>query len=199
MAQIITLQQLSQLAAPQNGYTNHFSSTARSQDSSSSGSNSNHSNSSGSGSSSSTTETINEYKPFDLKASLGGLFHHDQINLMNLKKNMDGTEQQAANMVAKSSQDPNGFNAVFKAPTSAYSADSFLTGSSSGGFPTLMMNLKKNMDGTEQQAANMVAKSSKDPKGFNTGFKAPTSAYSSDSFLTGSSGGGFPTNVILLL
>jgi len=49
MAQIITLQQLSQLAAPQNGYTNHFSSTARSQDSSSSGSNSNHSNSSGSG------------------------------------------------------------------------------------------------------------------------------------------------------
>ena len=148
MAQIITLQQLSQLAAPQNGYTNHFSSTERSQDSSSSGSNSNHSNSSGSGSSSSTTETINEYKPFDLKASLGGLFHHDQINLMNLKKNMDGTEQQAANMVAKSSQDPNGFNAVFKAPTSAYSADSFLTGSSSGGFPTLMMNLKKNMDGT---------------------------------------------------
>ena len=132
MAQIITLQQLKQLAAPQNGYTNHFSSTERSQDSSSSGSNSNHSNSSGSGSSSSTTETINEYKPFDLFSGL----NHDQINLMNLKKNMDGTEQQAANMVAKSSKDPKGFNTGFKAPTSAYSSDSFLTGSSDGGFPT---------------------------------------------------------------
>ena len=112
MAQIITLQQLSQLAAPQNGYTNHFSSTARSQDSSSSGSNSNHSNSSGSGSSSSTTETINEYKPFDLFSGL----NHDQINLMNLKKNMDGTEQQAANMMAKSYQDPNNWVNAYDKP-----------------------------------------------------------------------------------
>ena len=45
---------------------------------------------------------------------------------MNLAKNMDGTEQQSANMLAKDkAKDPNGFKAVFTTPKSAYDADGF--------------------------------------------------------------------------
>ena len=44
---------------------------------------------------------------------------------MNLKKSMDGTDQQGANMIAHSSQDANGFQSTFTAPKSEYSADSF--------------------------------------------------------------------------
>ena len=89
-------------------------------------------------------------------------------------------------MLAKDkAKDPNGFKAVFTTPKSAYDADGFFNTKTPEAFvPYInLMNLAKNMDGTEQQSANMLAKDkAKDPNGFKAVFTTPKSAYDADGF-----------------
>ena len=94
MAQIVTLEQLAQLQnLALQGTTEHFEQIHRSSDSNSHGHQISSSQSQGSGSSETTSTTTTEYKPFKL-GDLFGLFKKDDgLNLMNLAKNMDGTEQ----------------------------------------------------------------------------------------------------------
>ena len=61
---------------------------------------------------------------------------------MNLGLNMDGTAQQADHMIAKNNEDPNGFNAVFETPTSAFNSDGFFNTATPGDFVPYMMNLQ---------------------------------------------------------
>ena len=89
-------------------------------------------------------------------------------------------------MLAKDkAKDLNGFKAVFTTPKSAYDADGFFNTKTPEAFvPYInLMNLAKNMDGTEQQSANMLAKDkAKDPNGFKAVFTTPKSAYDADGF-----------------